>query len=309
MATRLRALLVVLWLGCCSVVADAASVVIVTSERSPAHVEALQALVDDLERAGVARSDMLQLTASEWASAAPLSPRLFITLGAEAAAALAKKELRAPLLCSLLPRSSFERVMLQSARQPSAHFSALYLDQPLARQLDLIALALPAARRIGVVWGPESQTQTAPLRVLLRARGLELVDAGAPRDELLSPALKRVLADADVLLALPDPQVYNSNTIQNILLSSFRSGVPLVAFSPAYVRAGALLALYETPAQVGQQTAIIARGVLQGKPLPALPLYAREFSVAVNEHVARSLGLRLNADALREQLRRREVQP
>ena len=309
MATRLRALLVVLWLGCCQVVAGAASIVIVTSERSPAHVEALQALVDDLERAGVARSDMLQLTASEWASAAPLSPRLFITLGADAASALAKKEQRAPVLCSLLPRSSFERVMLQSARQPSAHFSALYLDQPLARQLDLIALALPAARRIGVVWGPESQTQTGPLRVLSRSRGLELVDAGVARDELLYPALKHVLADADVLLALPDPQVYNSNTIQNILLSSFRSGVPLMAFSSAYVRAGALMALYETPTQVGQQTAIIARGVLQGKPLPALPLYAREFSVAVNEHVARSLRLSLNADALREQLRRHEVQP
>lgn len=309
MPTRLRALLLVLWLGCCSVVADATSIVIVTSERSPAHVEALQVLVDDLERAGVARSDTLQLSVAEWASAVPLSPRLFITLGAEAAAALAKKEQRAPVLCSLLPRSSFERVLLQNARQPSAHFSALYLDQPLARQLDLIALALPAARRVGVVWGLESQTQIGALRALAQARGLELVDAGAARDELLYPALKRVLADADLLLALPDPHVYNSNTIQNILLSSFRSGVPLAAFSPAYVRAGALLALYETPAQVGQQTAVIARGVLQGKPLPAVPLYAREFSVAVNEHVARSLGLSLNADALREQLRRREVQP
>jgi len=40
------------------------------------------------------------------------------------------------------------------------------------------------------------------------------------------------------------------------------ANVPLVAFSPAYVRAGALLALYTTPTQAGSQAAHWALEVL-----------------------------------------------
>jgi ABC-type uncharacterized transport system substrate-binding protein len=167
-------------------------------------------------------------------------------------------------------------------------------------------LALPKARHIGVLWGPDSQLQASALKAQLQAKGLDLIEASIDRNELFFQGLRRVLEDADVLLALPDPLVYNSHSIQNILLTSFRAKVPMVAFSPAYVRAGALLALYVTPTQVGLQTATIARGVLQGKALPATPLYSQDFSVSVNEHVARSLGLSLDSDSLRDQLRRRE---
>jgi len=305
---RLRFLLFSLWLavfaGACAHATVA--VVIVSSERSPAYVEAAEALVSELERGGLSRYDMLQLTALEWAAAGPLAPKLFIALGTDAANALAKSELRAPMLSTLLPRSSFERVLRKSGRKSSSQFSALYLDQPLSRQLELIRLALPAARRIGVLWGAESQTQAPAFKTLVQASGLDLIEATVGHDELLFSSLKSVLEDADLLLAVADPQLYNSSSIQNILLASFRAKVPLVAFSPAYVRAGALLALHVTPTQIGQQAATIARGVLQGKALSTNPIYSQDFSVAVNEHVARSLGLTLDADALRARLRSRE---
>ena len=312
MVVRLRALILCLCLGLCACGWASASetvVVIVSSERTGAYLETAQALLGELERGGLPRQQVQQLTLAQWAAAGPLTPKLFVTLGAEAAQALAKGELRSPVLCVLLPRNSFERALQDSGRKASAQFSALYLDQPLSRQLDLIRLALPDARRLGVLWGPESQFQAGALKALALARGMEVVEAAVGRDELLFPGLKRVLEDADLLLALPEPQLYNSASIQNILLSSFRARVPLVAFSSAYVRAGALLALHVTPTQTGLQAATMARAVLQGKALPAAPVYSQDFSVAVNEHVARSLGLNLDGEALRGQLRRREGAP
>lgn len=311
MLVPLRVLIFSLWLCVFAVPWAYAepSVVIVSSERSPAYVEAAEALVSELERNGVSRYDMLQLTAQEWSGLGPLKPKIFIALGTDAANALAKADNRAPVLCTLLPRGSFERVLRSSGRRPSSQFSALYLDQPLSRQLELVRLVWPAARRIGVLWGPESQAQAPALKGLLRSSGLELVEASVERHELIFPNLKKVLDDADLLLAVADPQVFNSSSIQNILLASFRARVPLVAFSPAYVRAGALLALYVTPTQIGQQTAAIARSVMQGKALPAAPVYSQDFTVSVNEHVARSLGLTLDAVALRERLKNREVVP
>lgn len=311
MPVRLRSLIFSLWLGAfAGACAHAApTLVIVSSERSAAYVEAAQALVDELERGGLSRGEVLQVTALELAGAGPLTPKLFVALGFEAANVLAKTEPRAPVLCTLLPRSSFEHALLASGRKASPQFSALYLDQPFSRQLELIRIALPTARRVGVLWGPESQAKAPGLKVQAHASGLELVEATVGRNELFFTSLKRVLEEADLLLAVADPQLYNSSSIQNILLASFRAKVPLVAFSPAYVRAGALLALYVTPTQIGQQAATIARGVLQGKTLSATPLYSQDFSVAVNEHVARSLGLTLEPDALRARLRRREGTP
>lgn len=287
----------------------AATVVIVSSERSPAYAEAADALISELERSGMSRYEMLQLTVDELTAAGPLTPKLFVALGSVAASSLAKTVAGSVVLCTLLPRSSFERILQTSGRKSSSQFSALYLDQPLGRQLELIRLALPAVKRVGVLWGAQSQPQAAALKVQAQTRGLELVEASVAPDALLFPSLKRVLEEAEVLLAVADPQVYNSNSIQNILRASFQAQVPLVAFSPAYVRAGALLALHVTPAQLGQQAGAIGWGVLHDKAISASPVYSRDFSVAVNEHVARSLGLSLDAAALRERLLRREGAP
>ena len=310
MLVRLRTLIVGLGLGLCAGAwVHAVTVVIVSSERSAAYAQATEALVGELERGGLPRSEVLQLAVTEVPAAGPLTPKLFVALGSEATHVLASAGLQAPVLCALLPRSSFERALHSSGRKPSPQLSALLLDQPLNRQLDLIRLALPDARRLGVLWGPESQVQAGALKALALARGLELVEATVGRDESIFTGLKKVLAEADLLLAVPDSQLYNSSSIQNILLASFRARVPLVAFSPAYVRAGALLALHVTPTQVGLQAAAISRSVLQGKALSATPLYSQDFSVAVNQHVARSLGLTLEADVLRARLLRREGAP
>jgi putative ABC transport system substrate-binding protein len=288
----------------------ASSLIVVSSERSATYVEAAESLVAELERGGVPRNDVQQVTVNEWAALSDQSPKLFVTLGFEAAQALANSDIRTPILSALLPRSSFERVLRASGRKASSQFSGVYLDQPLGRKLALIRMALPYANRVGVLWGPESQIQAAALRALAPSAGLQLVESVVAPEEPLFPALKRVLDEADVLLAFADPVVFNGNTVQNILLASLRARVPLVAFSPAYVRAGAVLALYVTPTQIGQQVASLARGVLlQGKPLPAMPTYAQNFTVSVNEHVAHSLGLSMTAEELTGQIRKRELAP
>lgn len=308
MTRFLQLLLLSLCLDLCAVgVSHAAewAVVIVSSERSAAYQEAADAVLGELARSGIARRDVHQTTVAEWSPAEARDARLFIALGVDAAGELARSETKAPVLCALLPRTSFERVLRDSGRRPSSQFTALYLNQPLTRQLDLARLALPQARRVGVLLGSESMAQQSQLEEAAGARNLKLVSARVRPQEPVFSELKKILDEADLLLALADPQIYNSSSIQNILLASFRARVPMLAFSPAYVRAGALLAVYSTPTQIGQQAGAMARGFFQGRPL-GLPQYPQDFSVSVNEHVARSLGLNLEPQALAERLRRLE---
>jgi ABC-type uncharacterized transport system substrate-binding protein len=306
---RLISLLVCLLLWATGPVHATTLVVIVSSERSPAYVEAAEALVSELERQGVSRFEMRQQTALEFQKDGAGTPRLLVALGALAAQAVAKTEPRYPVLCALLPRTSYESVLQETGQRSSAQFSALYLDQPLSRQLELIRVALPAAKNVGVLWGPESKSKEPFLKALAATKLLSLVEGRVSGDSFLFPQLKKVLADADVLLALADQQVFNPQTIQNILLASFRAQVPMVGFSPAYVRAGALLAIFSTPEQIGRQSAALAKDVLQGKGLPATPLYPSNFSVMVNDHVARSLGLSLEPSTLTARLKSAESAP
>lgn len=297
-------------LGCCMTlwVQAASSVLVVSSGVAGVYTEVAESLTDEVERGGLARREV-QLVSVDQLNRGDLgTPRLYVALGVEATDALAKMGARVPVLSTLLPRSSFERVLQAQGRRASAQFSAVFLDQPMSRQLDLIQLAWPGVRRIGILWGAESQALAPAWRAVALQKGLKLVEATVSGPSSFTP-LTRILDEAEVLLAIADPQVYNSTSIQNILLASFRAKVPMVAFSPAYVRAGAVLALHATPAQLGQQAGAVVRGFLQGKGLPPEPVNAQLFSVTVNEHVARSLGLSLEADPLSAQLRRREGSP
>ncbi len=289
-------------------------VVVVLSERSASYLEAAEVLVRELERGapergGVLRADIALVTPTEYLSATSPAPRLYITLGAGASSLLAGRQNRVPQIATLLPASSFEQIMQTSGRKPSSIFSSVYLSQPFSRQMDLIRLALPEARRVGVLYGADSQSQAAAVLAAAQSRGLELVTAVVPQGELAYPVLQKVLEDADLLMALPSPQVYNSSSIQNILLASYRARVPFIGFSPSYVQAGAVAAVYSTPAMVSRQAAAMARNLLMGRGLPGLPQYPLEFAVNVNDQVARSLGLKLDAASLADRLRQMERTP
>lgn len=285
---------------------------IVSSQASAPYMDAAQALIGRLVGQGVPRTSIQLLTLDDLAtlpSAKQTTVRVWVALGTEASTALARARLPVPVLSALIPRHGFERVLQETGQKNSARFTAIYLDQPLQRQLALIRLALPQASRVGVLLGPDSWSRAPALRASASANGLSLRVARVDDDASLFAALQSVLDDSDVLLAQADPLVFNSQSIQNILRTSIQAKVPLVAFSPAYVRAGALLAVYSTPAQAGAQA---AHGVLEVLAMRSLPERAQEpddFEISVNEQVARVFALTLDARALRLELKRQELQP
>jgi ABC-type uncharacterized transport system substrate-binding protein len=284
-----------------------AGVVIVSSSNSGAYVEATQSLVAALVNTGVSRTDLVQFSVTEIAARLRLGPapaaRLYLALGSEATQLLADTKVAAPVLSALIPGGSFEQIMRTHARRASSQFTALLLDQPLKRQLALIHLAFPQAKRVGVLLGPDSSAKVSRLRSVAFAQGISVHEEQIDAPVKIFAGLQAVLDDSDVILALADPLIFNSSSIQNILLSSFAARIPLVAFSPAYVRAGALLAVYTTPAQVGSQMAALVSDFLRGKNLPDVVIEPDAFEVGVNQHVARSFGLMLEATWLQASLR------
>lgn len=312
----LRYLITCCWLGlamAASAQSGPVQVVVVASESSQAYAQAGKGLVDALERGGLPKGAIELISTDDLAHRVAArqmgAPRLVVGLGVRATQALLSAGVNASVLSALIPRRSFERILQLSGRKTSGQLSALYLDQPLRRQLALVHLALPQTRQVGVLLGPDSVTQLPELRTLVQDRGLILRYTEVAGDQALFPALSDVLDGSDVVLALADPLVFNSTSVQNILLSSFRARVPMVAFSPAYVRAGAVLALYSSPAQVGNQAGRVVLAALRSGHLPEQPIEPDDFLVDVNTHVARALDLTLDGEELRLALRRLEHLP
>ena len=296
------------WAVVCA--AQAHTVVVVTSDANAGVLETTDRVVTELQRLGLQAEDIGRVRATDFSPTANTNAdtRVYLTLGVDALREVLKANVREPVVAGLIPRMALERTVGEYGKRAGAAVSAIYLDQPMGRQIDLLRLALPEAKRVGLILGPESVTQRATTVAAIRARGMEPVVGIANAAENLFAGLKPALEDSDVLLAVPDTLVFNNGTVPSILTATYRARIPLIAFSPAYVKAGALLCVYSTPQQIGTQVAVMVHAQLRsGGSVPSQ--YPLEFSVRVNDSVARSLDLSLREDQLSEQLRRLERKP
>lgn len=208
---------------------------------------------------------------------------------------------KAEVLATLVPRVPFERALGSLAGA-----SALYLDQPEERQMALVSVLPSRPESVGVIASSSATVSLPRLRQAAHRFKLKLVEFGVQNDKDMARAVQDAVMQAEVLLAHPDPVVFNPQSIQGVLLSSYRSRVPLLGFSPAYTRAGALASLHSSIPQMAAQAAELVRAAMQTGSLPGSQ-YPREFEISINRQVARSLGLDMPPEhVLVERVRQKE---
>lgn len=227
---------------------------------------------------------------------------LIVAVGMKAAE-LAAAQSATPVLVAMVPEAGYRELLAHVPPQKSpAMISAIYLNQPWNRWLDFLHAALPERRKIGLLYSPDTHIDIGGLRKNIAARGGSLIAQPVRSADELFPGLKNVLASSDVLLAIPDSAIYSSNNIRNILLTSYRHGVPLIGISQAYVNAGAVGAIFSTSEQLAEQTSTTVISFARTGQLPE-PQYPGAFTIAVNQPVARSLGIAvLSQETIRGQM-------
>lgn len=188
---------------------------------------------------------------------------------------------------SLALRISRVQAQLRLGKSRPEYLSLLWSDPPLARQLRLTRYLLPQARRIGVLYGPDSRFLIDELHQAANHMGLEIVaqDWADLRD---SRPLQHVLGNSDVLLGIDDPQLFNAKTVKNLLLSSYGRQMALIGPNAGFVRAGALASTYSDQ---DDWLAVLDRLLDQPPSRWPRSLYPDHFRVSGNQQVARALGL------------------
>jgi putative ABC transport system substrate-binding protein len=278
--------------------AENLEVLVISNDNNPMYQSFIKSLESGLP-AGV-RSKVLHY--QDQIPNDPPRADLIVAIGVKASE-LATAQAGIPVLAVMIPEMTYESLINQGSRKQIGYsISAIYIDQPMGRQIDFWRAVLPERRRIGLVHTSDARIDIAALRDGIAHRGGSLIEGPVHSEDSLFPALQGVLESSDLLVAIPDSKIYNSSYIRNILLTSYRAGVPLIGLSQSYVDAGALCAIFSTPEQLAEQTSATIISFARTRHLPS-PQFPVAFTVAVNAQVAQSMGINLpSIDVIRDRM-------
>lgn len=269
----------------------AAKITVLLSQPTPDYRVVADSLIATLANERKAGLEIQVLAPDDWQNSVPgANSSLIVAVGVSAAQAAVDSRAHIPVLATLLPKQAFEK-MNASKETDAARMTALYLDQPLSRQLSLMRVVLPRAQSFGVIFSPQTLHLNTQLKTSSDHFQLKPVLSTINSEDEMFQRLLQILPQVDAMLAIPDNSVLNRLTIRNFLLATYRNRVPVIGYSQSLVDAGVLAAVFSTPAQIGQQSGEMVRQILKGG-WPS-PTYPRHFSVKVNQNVARSLSISL----------------
>ncbi len=235
-------------------------------------------------------------------------PLLHITVGSLALERLLEIDPGGPVIATLITKDRYLEIT-QAQGIDSAHgrVSAIFIEQPLSRQIALLNFIFPKARHMGVLIGRQSFKQLSEVKRLAARHHFEVIVSDGRRKRVID-AIKDLVKTSDFIFALPDNEIMTPSHAKWLLYMGYKRRVPIIGYSKNFVRAGALAALYSTNRQIARQIAQILHDTFKGKgsgnALPP-PAYPNDFEVGINQGIARSLGLNLiNADSLKQRLRK-----
>ena len=290
-------LLCLLLLSSISCSAENLHVIILLSDNSAPYQSFANELTNNLP--ATVEVDVLSQT-KELLTQSPVD--LIVAAGMKAGLAAATQT-RSPVLTVMIPKIGYEELRVQISTQTrSPEISAIYLDQPWYRQINFIQAVLPERHKIGLLYSPNTHFNIDDISQLGSQRNIKVIAKPVLSTDKLFPVLEDVLEKSDILLAVPDNKIYNNFNIRNILLSTYRSGIPFIGLSQSYVTAGALGAVFSTQEQIAGQAAATILAFARSRVLPE-PQYPREFSIALNPEVARSMEIELpSSEAIRQKI-------
>lgn len=230
-----------------------------------------------------------------------------VTVGNHAGSLIPTHTTSIPVLHALVTESyARERSPAANGQTPRLF---LMIDQPLQRMVLLAKVAMPVRNKVGTIYGPRSVEFRNELKNLVSSEQMQLIEKEINDPVQLANAVSYITNNADLLLTLPDPMVVNEGNAKTLILGTYMGNIPLLGFSQALVKAGALMAVHSTPEQLGRQSGeLISRTFWKDSERKQTLIHPRYFQVSVNYQVARALQIVLpSEDELRARLERLEM--
>lgn len=170
--------------------------------------------------------------------------------------------------------------------------SVLYMAQPYCRQIQFISLLNSNWKVISILNSQNKPVDISSLEQCALEFGMKTRIFNSQGSQQLTSELTDALRHSDVLLALPDSQIYNSTTVKNILLTSYRLRKPIIGFSSNFVNAGALASLQSNVDQIVEAIGkLVNQYQDKGGQFAKQANYPSSFDISINRQVFMALDL------------------
>jgi putative ABC transport system substrate-binding protein len=240
------------------------------------------------------RFPQAQVSADVHALAARSGPGLYVAVGPSALQAALQADVAGPLVSVFVSSEAYQRLTSSASPRRARPVTAVFAEAAPAAQMQLIRRLYRRKVLVGVLLSPT----TRHLQALIEraASGAEL----AVSFEVVEPGASPIralatLSSATVLLAVPDPELYNAQAVRFVLESTYRRRQGVIGFSRAMVNAGTLGAAYASIDDVVAQLGDMVDALAAGRTVEAQ--YPQYWRVAINDSVARSLDVIVDASA------------
>jgi len=284
----------------------AVQISIMVSQRSEAHNAALTAFLQAIEKSqqietityNLGGNMKMGIEAAKWIRKG--KPNLVLAVGTTAALAAKKELMDIPIVfCMVLnPASSG---LVKHMKSSGGSITGASLDIPLETQYKYIKMLIPDVKSIGVIYNPEETGILVQEAVrVAKAGNISLTAKAISSEREVPDALKSMLNKVDILWSVADGTVFSPQSTQYILLTTLRARVPFMGLSPAFVKAGALMALSCDYTDIGKQAAEIAKSILDGENPGDIPIAVpRKISLYINLRTAEHIGLSIPKSAIK----------
>jgi putative ABC transport system substrate-binding protein len=180
--------------------------------------------------------------------------------------------------------------------QEAHNITGASMNVPIEQQIALLKRVSPQVKRIGVIYDPsKTGFLVRQAERIARDQGVRLVTKAIASSKDSFAALDAMQGEIDALWILPDLTVLAPESVQYMLLFSFRNKIPVLGLSENQARMGALLGLsFESGWDIGSQAGELANEILAGRSAEEIPFTtARKVRLTVNLKTASKLGLQI----------------
>jgi len=261
------------------------SIVVVKSNNNKYFSKTIQALAK--HTSGNASIEVIDIGSGNSKAELLEESGLVITLGSEANLYVSRQFPDKPIISAYLTLQQW-----QDFESPGKRHIAVLLDQPLERYL-MFSHYLLQPRSIGIVNLSPQEINTRQSNILSEHR-LKLSQYQLNHVDKLLAKIRQLVQNDDVLLMLPNQNIYNRHTLKGILLTAYRKNTPVISYSPAHVKSGALASIYSSPEDIGKHLGdLLNRHMDDPLKLSDSPQFAKYYSITTNSRVAHSFGIKL----------------
>ena len=168
--------------------------------------------------------------------------------------------------------------------------TGVHLGPAVADQLKAVTRIIPHVKKIGIIYDPNrTGSLVAGFRDAAAELKLEIVAVPVKNQAEAQKALAEMPEKAQALWLIRDPTVLNRKSFNQALVLQQQKRLPVIAYSPQFVRKGAFFSYSASYERQGKKAAEIVKALLGGKSITEIDVAHPDGTIFFNVNTGEKL--------------------